>query len=50
MLTLSKLAKSQGISKFKVGGILELDPRSVGLLDGATLPAALDALQGAARA
>lgn len=47
---LAKLAKSQGISKVKVGGILELDPRSVGLLEGATLPAALDALQVAARA
>jgi hypothetical protein len=47
---LTKLAKSQGISKLKVGGILELDPRSVGQLEGATLPAALDALQIAAGA
>jgi hypothetical protein len=47
---LTKLAKSQGISKLRVGGILELDPRSVGQLDGATLPAALDALQVAAAA
>jgi hypothetical protein len=47
---LTKLAKSQGISKLKVGGILELDPRSVGQLEGATLPAALDALQVAAGA
>jgi hypothetical protein len=47
---LTKLAKSQGISKLKVGGILELDPPSVGQLDGATLPAALDALQVAAAA
>jgi hypothetical protein len=47
---LTKLAKSQGISKLKVGGILGLDPRSVGQLDGATLPAALDVLQIAAGA
>ncbi len=47
---LTKLAKSQGISKVKVGGILELDPRSVGQTEGATLPVALDALQVAAGA
>jgi hypothetical protein len=47
---LTKLARSQGISKLKVGGILELDPRSIGQLEGATLPAALDALQVAAGA
>lgn len=47
---LTKLARSQGIAKLKVGGFLELDPRSVGLADGATLPAALDALQVAADA
>jgi len=47
---LTKLAKRQGISKVRVGGMLELDPRSVGQLEGATLPAALDALQVAADA
>src|SRR6266851_8919328 len=45
---LTKLAKSGGISKVTLGGILELDPRSVGQQKGATLPAALGALQLAA--
>jgi hypothetical protein len=47
---LTKLAKSGGISKVTLGGILELDPRSVGQQKGATLPAALGALQLAAEA
>jgi hypothetical protein len=47
---LAKLAKRQGISKIKVGGAIELDPRSIGQSEGITLPDALKALHQAAGA
>ncbi len=46
----AKAVKAAGLQEATVAGILKIDTRNIGRVDGATLPEALDALHAAAKA